>query len=537
VASETATQTSESGCSSQTEKTGTTAKTATLTHIKNGVGYYKNGNYGNALKSFNSVLKFQMIRRTEDDNPLLANTLADIGLIYLRQDRHENAVEVFENAVRMMRRSKIKHETNDDGENVQTDAPLAGVLNNLGTAKFIQGDHQASLECYWEAVKDAMTNDGGSNTKELANSLYNIGRISVLHKDYSMALDTLNKSLRLEKRLHGEKSIEIFDTLSLIGFSYYSTGKFDQAIFVFTDALAVATACLGSVNEKVAVSLINVGMVLEKEGDLDEALRCFSTAREVCKKAGLDEKNGTMHTATRSANDILRKSSVVPKPKSSPPKVGEMSVARDTTKPSLHQDTHNVSSGNPTTVAPPKKYNPPIRTATRSVKDIRRKFFSESSLPTVEENDVARDTAEPPVHKSTIIISSSNRTTVAPPKNYVPPMHTTTRSANDIRRKSSVVPKAKLSLPKVGENDVARDTAKIPIDQGRKTSSSSSPTPVVPLKNYDPRFEFSSKAKDDMDTYAAFKQRRKSERGATEYREDPFWEYDNVSIVEEDRDQ
>jgi tetratricopeptide (TPR) repeat protein len=360
MGSETGTQASGSGCSAQTQKTGTTTTTALVLN-KDGIGYYEKGKYANAMKSFNSFLKSQMLRRAEDDNPLLAKTLANIGSVYLRQDRYQHAIQSLENAVRMMRRSKRKQETNKNSEQqtIPTDVPLAGVLNNLGTAKFLKGDHKASLECYWEAVRDAKTYNGRSNKKELANSLYNIGRISVLQKDYPMALKMLNESLCLQKKLHGENSMEIVDTLNFVGFVHYSIGVCDRAVFVFTEALSIVTACFGSVHEKVAVSLINVGMVLEKEGDLDEALRCFSTAHDVCEKVGLNETNTTMYTAIRSANDIRRElAALVQEAGPSRQKKGNRGRQRDKVDSSFHQRRKTSTSGNPTAGATPKDKDP-----------------------------------------------------------------------------------------------------------------------------------------------------------------------------------
>jgi len=356
----TGTQTSGSGCSAQTQKTGTTT-TMALVLNKDGIGYYEKGTYANAMKSFNSFLKSQMLRRTEDDNPLVAKTLANIGSVYLRQDRYQHAIQSLENAVRMMRRSKRNHETNKNNEQqkIQTNVPLARALNNLGTAKFLKGDHKASLECYWEAVRDAKKYSGRSNKKELANSLYNIGRISVLQKDYSMALKTLNESLCLQKKLHGETRIELVDTLNLIGFVHHSIGVCDRAIFVFTEALSIVTACFGSVHEKVAVSLINVGMVLEKEGDLDEALRCFSTAQDVCEKVGLNETNATMYTAIRSANDIRRElAALAQEAEPSHQKKENRGTRRDKVESSLPQSRKTLPSGRPTAGDTPKNNDP-----------------------------------------------------------------------------------------------------------------------------------------------------------------------------------
>ncbi|VEU39716.1 unnamed protein product [Pseudo-nitzschia multistriata] len=327
VHSESETGTLASICSAQTKKTATTSKNITTRLkrskpstnrkmellVKEGIEFYKNEQYANALKSFNTVLKSQMLcSSTErDDDPLIANTLANIGCVYLRQNRHQLAVESLQECVQMMLRLKASGGIDDDSP---TKASLAGVLNNIGTAKSLQGDHQAGLPYYWGALRDAMAvrkrNGENSSTtknkKEIANACYNIGRVSMFQQEYSIAKNMLKESLRLEKELYGNQSIETVDTLNLIGFVHYRTKSFNDAVLAFTEALSITTAVYGSVHGTVAVSLLNVGMVLEKEEDLVGALRCFSTAEEIGTRLGLGRDDRCMRTATESASKIRR---------------------------------------------------------------------------------------------------------------------------------------------------------------------------------------------------------------------------------------
>jgi tetratricopeptide (TPR) repeat protein len=313
------TQMSGSGCSAQTQQTGTTS---TRLLILEGIGYHKNKQYAKALRLFNTVLKSQMLH-TDGDHPFLAITLANIGSVYLRQGQYQYAEESLKMALVMIQRLRRKYderccdeEEEDEGMMIVPKVPsLAGVLNNLGTVKSLQGDHRGSLEYYWGALKDGKRH-GDSTRREISNSLYNIGRISVLLKNYSVALRMLNASLNLEKQLHGEKSVEAIDTLHLIGFVYSSSSSsssstndynklLDAAMIIFMEALSITTTHYGSVHEKVAISLLNSGMVFEKQGRLEDALRSFTTAHDILTKLGLTEYNNRgMSTAIRSVNDI-----------------------------------------------------------------------------------------------------------------------------------------------------------------------------------------------------------------------------------------
>ena len=263
-----------------------------------------------------------------------------------------------------------------------------------------------------------MAHDGGSNKKEVTNILYNIGRVSVLQKDYSMALKMLNESLRLEKELHGDKSMEAVDTLNLIGFVYFSTKAFDQAMVIFTEALSIVNATHGSVHEKVAISLLNVGMVLEKQEHLEEALRCFSTAQDVCKKVGLKKDNRSMRTATRSVNEIEQ--------------LVLVKQAQSSRQENVDRNTQN-------------------------------QYTAESSFL---------------------------------------------------------------------QN---RKHSKVPYQTTTTTTSSNNPTSGVIINNYDPCSRIRTDGKYTTDS-TIYEEEYHSEQSLTEYREDPYWELDDSSMVEEYRD-
>jgi tetratricopeptide (TPR) repeat protein len=286
------TQFSESS-SVQTQQTGTSSRLL----INEGIAYHRKGQYSMALKSFTSALKSQMID-TSVDHPFLANTLANIGSTYLRQGRHLLAEESLNEAMGIMKRLRKQCKTPEE----QSSYKLSGVLNNLGTVYFLQGDRILSLEYYREALKDARTY--GASKKEITNALHNIGRISVLQQDWDAAISMLNESLRMEKDLYGKNAMAVVDTLNLIGFAHFSTEAYDAATVVFAEALSIVHSNCGLVHEKVATSLLNVGMVLECQGRLDEALQTFSTARDVFQRVGVPDTNRGAHAAAESIKQI-----------------------------------------------------------------------------------------------------------------------------------------------------------------------------------------------------------------------------------------
>jgi tetratricopeptide (TPR) repeat protein len=284
------TQESESS-SVQTQQTGTSSRLL----VNEGIEYHKKGKSENALKSFQLALKSQLLN-TEGDHPLVANTLSNIGSVYLQMGRLYLAAESLTGALGMLNRLRKLCQTDEEKATV----PLAGVLNNLGTVFFLRGEIDRSLEYYRGAINDA-TSVGGSNKKELANALHNIGRLSCLRKDWATCLDMLIASLRIEEELHGKDDILLVDTLDLIGFAHLSTNSLDDAMVTFAESLSIVHSHCGLVHEKVATALLNVGMVMERQGRLENSLQAFSTAQDVFKRVGL----GDEHRGVRAANSSV----------------------------------------------------------------------------------------------------------------------------------------------------------------------------------------------------------------------------------------
>lgn len=280
----------------KTQQTGTSSRLL----VNEGIEYHKKGKYESALKSFQLALKSQLLN-TEGDHPMVANTLSNIGSVYLKQGRLYLAAESLREALRMSNRLRKTCRTKAEMATV----PLAGVLNNLGTIYFLRGDMERSLEYYRGAVSDA-TSLGETNGKEVANALHNIGRLSCLQKDWATSLDMLKASLRLEQELYGKDDISLVDTLDLIGFALLSTNSLDDAMVTFAESLSIVHAHCGLVHEKVATALLNVGMVMERQGRVENSLQTFSTAQDVFTRVGLGDDHRGVRAANRSIVRLTR---------------------------------------------------------------------------------------------------------------------------------------------------------------------------------------------------------------------------------------
>jgi len=123
-------------------------------------------------------------------------------------------------------------------------------------------------------------------------------------------------------------------------------------------------------------------------------------------------------------------------------------------------------------------------------------------------------------------------------------MRAAIRSANEIRRELSLVQRARSSSPSYESENKNTETSAATtgpaesslLFQSKLKSHLHKETPRVIINKYNPRSKF---REDEMNT--AYSTRfndgnYKLERFITEYREDPFWELDDSSMVEETRE-
>lgn len=287
------TQISESS-SAQTQQTGTSCRLL----IHEGIAHHERGNYDKALKCFQAALKSQILDVNAGDHPLVAHTMAMIGSVYLRQGRQFLATESLTEALEMMQRLRKHCHTQED----QRKLPLVGILNNLGTVASLQGDLNASLDFHQAAIQDALLL--GGFCKDVANALHNIGRILMLQQDWETALSILTESLQVEEELYGRDNLSVVDTLNLLGFVQFSLKALGEALVTFAEALSIVRENNGLIHEQVAISLMNVGMVMERQGRLRDACKSFDTALDVLQQVGWSEQHPTVRTLTKTIERI-----------------------------------------------------------------------------------------------------------------------------------------------------------------------------------------------------------------------------------------
>jgi len=153
---------------------------------------------------------------TDDIDDDLAEIQRNLGIIWMRKQKYEEALKCFESALKI----KIPNVGDTDKDYANLMACLDGASN-------------AVAELY------------GTNHMKYARLLHQKGNFHGAHKEHSPAIDAYVEALRIYKGEHGDSHLSVANTLFNLGVSLNAKGTPDKAIRCFTKALRITSARLG----------------------------------------------------------------------------------------------------------------------------------------------------------------------------------------------------------------------------------------------------------------------------------------------------
>lgn len=129
-------------------------------------------------------------------------------------------------------------------------------------------------------------NDQDREQRETLNALCLNTRASLRMEtgDAAGALEDLEESLRIRRRIHGERHLDVATCLSNLAALHQSQGRFEDAEVRLQQALSIREERLGDVHPDVATSLNNLAMFHWEQGDYAEAEAGFEKVLAIQKK-------------------------------------------------------------------------------------------------------------------------------------------------------------------------------------------------------------------------------------------------------------
>ena len=233
--------------------------------VKKGIDRYNEEDYEQAELEFMTALKMQRVS-FGGDHLTVALTLGNLGSVYIKQGKLDEAEKSLEQSLEIKRR-------------LAPSMVVADTLNNLGSCASLKGDYEKSEQYYQQALKDLKQKDG--KLADVASALFNIGRAEIQQRNWDRALRDLETSCDLTRKAYGVDHPFVAQTLDLIGYVHICTYNFNSSLVSFTSALAIYRKLYGPINLSVANSLLNIGMVRESKRELTDALEAYSTANDL----------------------------------------------------------------------------------------------------------------------------------------------------------------------------------------------------------------------------------------------------------------
>lgn len=228
---------------------------ATIQLYQQGIEQFNRGQFPEALKTFDRVLKQA---RKIGDKKLEGTTLTQIGTIYRRLGLYSQAIEFLEQALAINIASKDK-------------VNVGITLYNLGQVYERLGQYDRALESFQGALAIA------KNTQNLfleATTLHNLGQVYDKLARYDRAIASLQQAIAIHQQT-GDRKME-GRTLNNLGIVYRNLGRYTLSLQTLQQALAISQ----SVNDKPwkGTILNNLGSVYVNLSQYDKAMQALQQA-------------------------------------------------------------------------------------------------------------------------------------------------------------------------------------------------------------------------------------------------------------------
>ncbi len=228
-----------------------------------GTTYHIMGDYALAKTNLESALKSYM---KIADKRGIASTLNNLGLVNLKMNKLDKALEFFLNS--------LKLETEMDNQ-----SGIAHSYNNLGNFYYQIDEMEQALEYYSKAL--IIYEEIDDNTG-ISNELNNIGVIYDEKKEYLIALEYYLKSLEIDQLLQEPSNIATL--YNNIGIVYQNMDMPDKALEYLVNSLDITK----EIGEKysIANTAINIANIYLNNNNLSSALQYLKLGLEYSEASG-----------------------------------------------------------------------------------------------------------------------------------------------------------------------------------------------------------------------------------------------------------
>lgn len=121
----------------------------------------------------------------------------------------------------------------------------------------------------------------GSESKELAEVLYQISLPYYYLRNYNKAIEVGEESLRIKVKAYGENNLEVASVYNILGITYRKIGNYNKAIACLDSCLKIRSELLGTMDLSVARAHGNIANVYLDVSDFNNAIDHLSEAMRI----------------------------------------------------------------------------------------------------------------------------------------------------------------------------------------------------------------------------------------------------------------
>ena len=243
-------------------------------YICHQIGWVKQhqGKYQEAALFYEKSLE---IGRTifQDEDPSLAPTYSNIGLMYHSMGNYSKALEFYEKDLKIT--EKVVPLNYLD---------LACCYNNVGGLYENMGNYSKALGFY-QKVLPIRERVLPANHPDLATSYNNIGLVHYYLDDYSKAIDYFQRTLDIRIKTQPSYHPELAIAHNNIGALYDKIGNYSKALQFYETTLTIRGKALPPNHPELAASYNNIGGVYYNMDNYSKALEFYEKAFQIFEEA------------------------------------------------------------------------------------------------------------------------------------------------------------------------------------------------------------------------------------------------------------
>lgn len=268
------------------------------------VHFHKDGyDFTEVLNYFMKALNIKT-KLLGDDHRNVASIYNNVAALYQKTEKFGDALKYYELALNIEKKElaaggrsdKVDEEDEHNGEGqtqkalhhrvahddvAQTQVHLAMIHLSMNNEEEALKAYQAAADTYLMAPKEGSLEGDPSLNAELAMVYFHMADLLQSQDDSESALEFLEKSLKIQKRVLGPHHLDLAHTYNMIADMHLSSGDAEACIPHFQNAREIYEFSGESDSVDMAILLSNLALANEEIGEEEEALSLYKSALSV----------------------------------------------------------------------------------------------------------------------------------------------------------------------------------------------------------------------------------------------------------------